>query len=486
MLARLLRPNVVLAAVQGRGCAFCCREKNKRKQKRVIIISHCIEILQTGPFIFYTRNATSALTTKPPTRQDTMSNWTRLCVAFEADSILDVQAIYDELSGHYRLGYAGLYACETHSSLYLQTVAIDARMSPGKVYKICKELGPLKLPQTFKHRNGSLVSEVGVFRAAGGQKGKKAVTPTGTTTMNNINRISNTVLVQICPLGQEDVSHITVQQFNKIFGNSKEEVVRKMKDELSEENYQQIVDEAWEGLQNVLFTRFFEEREAAAKPSDSESEDDSDEAPMMTPSKYMRELNVNGEPIKYDPDRSSEYNKEVKRVMATVSILERNLVEKSVSLPHEFAELLYSSPHNLNVRHPSKAGYIEYFDGKTWVKKGTNEVYRVIEHWERKAKELYLLLKEKHGAEWAGSFSERMASKVFEYSEYRHPCFAAKPLDAYIKRRALLAINNAEERVREVKRKTGKRLRRVLSESDFEARRGTVLRKTTWGHLMGR
>lgn len=432
-----------------------------------------------------------------------MSNWTRLAVVCEADSILDAEVIYDKLSQHYQLGYTGVYDCGGYVSLYLQTTSFTVRMAPGKVFKICKEFGAMELPRTFNHRGGALVSEKGVFRQRGTQKGSKrkaakAVNTTNTNnnitvnnTVNNTvnidNRVSNTFYVQICPLGQEDVSHITVQQFNKIFGDSKEEVVRRMKGELTEDKYQQVVEEAWEGLRNKLYNRFFEERDASSKNiprSDSESEEDSDGAPMMTPSKYVKAVEVNGEPIKYDPDNCSEYNKQAKSTVARISIMEQDLVQKTVSLPYEFAELLYSSPHNLNVRHPSKAGYIEYFDGKTWVKKEAHRVHAVIDNWKKKVKELYLFLKEKHGAEWVGSFSEKMASRVFQYSEHEHPAVATNRLDAYIKRRALLEIDNAEERVREVKRKTGKRLCRVLSESDYDARRGTLLRKTTWEQLM--
>lgn len=412
-----------------------------------------------------------------------MSTWTRLELGFKTDSIVEVQSVYDTLSRHYRMGYVGAFVRDSRLSVYLQTASNSVRMTPRKVFKICKALGALELPRAFKHRDGTLVSEVGVFRAFGRQRGprKQATNPAGKTVNRSDsfnqtdNRVNTNVFVQINKVGEEDVSHITMEQVKKLVGGSREEVLQMMQEKLPKHVYQNIIDEMWQGLRTLLLNKEYEKCEDAGGSSD-------DEAPMMKPSDCM-DLVVGGEPIRYDGNPHSEYNKEAKKKVATMAILERSAVEKRYSLPHQFAELLFASPHNLNVRHPSNAGYIEYFDGEMWVKEGNHKVDMIIGNWQEKAGELLRLLEMRHGSEWVGSFGEHMASTVLKYSKYEHGCFSAKPLGAHVRRCALLAIDNAEERVKLLKRRTGKRLRRVLSESDFDVRGGSLLRSTTWEEL---
>lgn len=351
-----------------------------------------------------------------------MSTWTRLAVRFARDSVFDGPALYEHLGLTYRLGYMGVYDCGTHTSVYLQTAAKDVRMSPKKVYRICREFGALTLPQTFKHRYGVVVSDYGVFRKGGNSK--KEIS-------------ASNARVRIHAVGEEDVSHITMQQLKRVLGGEKSDILQRMRAKLSTAERDRIVDEAWGGLQQMLYAS-----QVCGLDCDEQHHDP--ESPVMTPLKYQA-LGVGGQPIKYDGDPGSEYNTEAKKKVATIAILELSAVEKAYDLPHEFAKLLYANPRNINVEHPTKAGYIRCFNGESWVHKETLRVHDIVETWRKKARESFHLLKAKHGAEWEDTFSGCYAMQVLCFFDYQHPRFLdhAKYLNTRAKRCALLAIENA-------------------------------------------
>ena len=464
-----------------------------------------------------------------------MSNWPKLAVLFASDSILDldVGAIHDQLCKCYKIGYTGLYDRGTHLSLYIQTESKGVKITPAKVLRICKEFGALEtLPKTYKQREGLLVSEMGCFKKPGRQKGSrnKAVNSavdgrvvnnnTTNITKNNHNDHSvtnidnsvtnNTVYVYINPLGEEDMSHITMEQFKKVLGGGKEEIIHSMKTMMSAHDYEQIIEQAWHGLQETLYERQWEEQKseraaaaiaesstepAAQKDSGSDTESDdssndgssSEEDPTPTPFEYEA-IEIDGQPIKYDGHLDSIYNKEAKRKVGRMSILERSAVVKSLELPYEFAELLFENPHNSNVKHSKKSGSIEYVDVKEkgWAAKPTYEVHRIVKNWGDKAKEYCALLEEKYGAEWSNTFDGFYATQVLKMFDYHHPSCSKilKVVDKHVKRCALLAIENSNKKVKRVKSRTGKTMKLVFSESDFEARDKKVLRNTTWAKIM--
>ena len=457
-----------------------------------------------------------------------MSTWIKLAVVFAANSILDLDLrdLRSHLCQYREIGYIGLFDRGSHLSAYIQTVAKNIRMTPAIVLRICKDFGALEqIPATFKQREGILVSEIGLFKKPGRQKGSRnkpvnsAVDGQAGGTVNNnittnntgsfntnthndhsVNNVSNTIHVHINPVGSESMSHITMEQFKKAMGGGKEEIIHSMKTMMSAHDYEQVIEQAWHGLQETLYEKQWGEqlleRSAAADStqsasgSDTESDgssSDGQDDPTPTPFQYEA-IEVNGEPIKYDGQCSSEYNKEAKRKVGRMSILERSAVVKSLELPYEFAELLFENPHNANVKHPKKAGSIEYFDGekKDWAFKPTCEVHSIVKNWGNKAKEYYALLEEKYGAEWTDTFDGFYAAQVLKMFDYHHPCCSKilKFLDKHVQRCALLAIENANKKVKRVKSRTGKSMKRVLSESDFEARDKKVLRNTSWAEIM--
>lgn len=334
--------------------------------------------------------------------------------------------LYERLGLAYRLGYMGVYDCDTHTCVYLQTAAKHVRLSPRKVYRICKEFGALALPRTFKHRHGVVVSEFGVFRKGG-----------------NWRKFYSNAPLEIHPVGEEDVSHITMQQFKRVLGGDKSDILQRTRGELSSADHDRIVNEAWGGLQDMLYASEVSGLESLEALEAVEQDPEAD-SPVMTPLKY-RALGVDGEPIRYDGDPCSAYNTEARRKVATIAILELSAVGKSYDLPHEFAKLLYENPRNINVKHPTKAGFIRCYNGQSWVNKETLRVHDIVKTWRRKARELFDMLKERHGSEWEDTFSGRYATQVLNFFDYQHPRFSdhAKYLGARAKRCALIAIENA-------------------------------------------
>ena len=102
-----------------------------------------------------------------------MKSWARLYVEFAPGSVLDVQSIYNHLCKFYDVGYIGLYDCVTHATAYIQTRAKNVRMTRGKLQKICEQFDVITTPNTFTHRHGKLITEIGVFRYRGPKKGFK-------------------------------------------------------------------------------------------------------------------------------------------------------------------------------------------------------------------------------------------------------------------------------------------------------------------------
>ena len=334
-------------------------------------------------------------------------------------------------------------------------------------------------------------------------------------TTNNIdNSVNQTIHLSINAFGKEEISHIAEEQFKKLVLGSPEQVIDYMKKELPQQEYDRIVNKAWRNLRQPLFEKALAEAESArmsaerdataadaeadAEAADSEStsssEEDSDWEEKMEPAdraNMMEELAynnlvVNGEPIKYDGQPDSAYNKDAKAKVEVIAIAKHSIAVMSYWLPWKFAKLMYDCPHNSNLIHPSNAGYIKYYDGQAWIKQNACDVYMITRNWEKKLGEYFKMLEAKHGAEWAQSFQGWYISEIMRMFDVLHPDFAACEnwTNARVKKEALLLIDNTNERLKAVKRRTGKRVNRVLDGNDFEVRDKKVLRRTTWEELM--
>lgn len=223
-----------------------------------------------------------------------------------------------------------------------------------------------------------------------------------------------------------------------------------------------------------------EDDAASSASSDTDSESDyTGDGPAYD------KVVVNGALIKYDSDPRSEYNKIAKEKVGRISICDLRASAAAVELPAEFAKLLMENVSNCNVLHGKNAGYFEYFDGSMWVKQANNEVDTLLSTWANKIKECFQLLGERHGADFLDSYEADFALNVMVKFKYRHLRKSYKRyMDTQAKRAALFAIDNANSRIKAVQSQTGKRLRRVYSDDEGQARKRKVHRNVVWAELM--
>lgn len=425
-----------------------------------------------------------------------MPTWTRLVVAFKSDAPTpDVDEIFACLRRCYLVGYCGLYESTGQVSLYIQTISKKWRMTPSKVIRILASFGAEGTPRTFKYRNGAVFAEKGEFREAG-ERRKKTVAPPETarssspTTINNISNIHNdhsvnfndnrVINIHINALGSEDVSHIKMEQFKNLFEGSTEEILSRMQEMLPPKTYQQCIESAWNGLQNKLYKR---KCSGEGPPDQAETDTDSDAA--ADDELDYEDVTLYGAPIKYDSNPESDYNRKAKAKVGRISMCNLRASGAAVELPTQFAELLTQNMSNCNVLHPKNAGYFEYFNGTTWVKKATVEAETFVSVWAGKVKECFDLLGERHGDAWLNSYEAMYASIVIgklKCQDFHQDC--KKYMEAQIKRAALVAVDNANSRIKAVESSTGKRVRRVNSKGDDEERKRKVHRNVLWNELI--
>lgn len=448
----------------------------------------------------------------------------RLVVKFVVGTALDLKAVRNSLCRSYRIGYVGLYDCELYISLYVQTASTGVRMTPAKVLKICKKHGEvIEEPTTFGRIEGIIVSEIGHFRRAGHREGSTArgavsAAPTSSTVTKNGTTAKNgntDIYISIHPVGKEDLSHITLDKFKSIIGGDKEELHRHMRAQHESENeYEFVIEKAWQAVHNVLFRKHCEKNHGPPvteqaeqsvadddQPSDKEGKEGS-EYPMNTP-EAMAEMDLDGQPLYYDSKEGSDYNLRIREQVGRVTMLDRYAADKSNDLLHMFGEMLFDNPHNVNVRHTNKSGSFDFFDGQTWRSEDLSKLYIIADNWQVKIREFYHLLEQRHGEDWTDSFHGFLAYKSIEMLRFWHPdCVdhgrsmnaeekkqsiearaKKRSIEAKAKRDALRVIRMANRRVNDIKRKKGKRVRMVLSETDFVARGEKVLRSTSWGEL---
>jgi len=256
----------------------------------------------------------------------------------------------------------------------------------------------------------------------------------------------------------------------------------------SETQYEMVVERAWQKVHSRLFQRHCERHHGPPGDDASSDEDDedgeNDDCPLNPPD-IIAQSPVNGEPMRYDGDEYSDYNRQARERVGAVTMMDLCASVKSYELPHKFAALMFENPHNLNVSHTQKSGFFKYFDGETWSSKNISEFDVIADGWKAKVKQFHVLMGEKYGPEWSTSFMGMFADKTIKMFEFVNPECVVKhrALQANAKKDSLRVIQNAITRMNDIKRRRGKRVRRVLCDSDFETRGKKVLRNTTWGEL---
>lgn len=287
-----------------------------------------------------------------------MKAFGKVCVVFGSSYLLDFDELFRELQASYTIGYAGLFSNLQQSYLVLQTTPKKTYMALGKVTKIFEPF-----VQEFQVLPGvdnkvfgyTLIEERGRFRTRGGKRQLK--TPS---------QLKITYLFTN-PLGEEDVSHITPEQVDRLVG-SEDEVVRYFDRLFDASTKREMMANEW-----GKFRRYSREkvrrwdkqeksslcRQLGIKPV-SESNPDIQEDPGDGDK-------LEAPPV-YDPDSDSEGNVQRKRNLLENIFVEIAPETRKDDFLKEFEILLLENPHNSNVIASTKDGYFKYFDGRRWVK----------------------------------------------------------------------------------------------------------------------
>lgn len=284
-----------------------------------------------------------------------MKAYSKICVVFYSDSLLDFDEVVKELETQYRIGYAGLFS--TPTTLVLQTLPNSTRMAPGKVAKICGkfsegfQLNPVVDPNIFGCR---ALEERGKFRTRGGKRSK-------------VEKLKTTIFLHTNALGQEDVSHITPERFELLLG-SEDEVVDFFDRNYSANSKNMIVEEEWKKFRRFSRrkVRRWEKQEKLRQGFET-SESDSESGTDTIPSRPV-----------YDPDSDSEGNVERKRKLLRNVFIERAPELKKEEFLKDFELLLLENPHNSNIIASTKELYFKFFDGTRWVKAYNKDFFNKV------------------------------------------------------------------------------------------------------------
>ena len=127
---------------------------------------------------------------------------------------------------------------------------------------------------------------------------------------------------------------------------------------------------------------------------------------------------------------------------------------------------------------------MSYYDGKRWQKVGVDNMTQVLENWQKKFAECVEMLEQREGEamteSFQGKFCEEIISK-FQETLVEEPKML-KTLMTQQRREALLTLENMNARFKEVRKATGKKVKRG-SESDGDAKKQKYLKEATWAKL---
>lgn len=291
-----------------------------------------------------------------------MKAYAKICVVFSPDSLLDFEELVREIETQYRIGYAGLFSTLSKTHLVLQTLPNSTRMAMGKVAKICEkffrgfDVQPVVDSNIFRYR---ALEERGQFRTRGGKRSK------------------TTIYLHTNALGQEDVSHITPERFERLVG-SEDEVVDFFDRNYSANSKEMTVKEEWEEFRRFSRrkVRRWEKQEklqglcqelGIKETSQPESDSDSE----------FTSSTISSCPV-YDPDSDSEGNVGRKRKLLRNIFIERAPELKKDDFLKDFELLLLENPHNSNIIASTKDVYFKFFDGTRWVKAYNKDFFNKV------------------------------------------------------------------------------------------------------------
>lgn len=436
----------------------------------------------------------------------------KLVIRFDRESELNVTSIHEHVGTLYDIGYSGLFSCDGYFAVYIQGLHNNIRMAPGKIMKKCQHFGDIESVQKFVNREGTLIREVGCFRKHGRETAQDVINKTKNTgdhinihgdhnTVNNVtnidnsvtNNIDNTVInLHIHAFGEEAVQHITLEQLKKLIGDKEKNIEATKKDLTKNHRYDQVVDDAWKTFRDkqklkidTEKTRKIEEEGSKTSkrageslpPVESDSSGDEEEDEPSFP----------GEPVRFEADSDSEYNKVLRVRVENRAMLHEAGNSRAYDLPHEMAQLFYSNPHNSNIVGSTKSGDVKYFDGTRWIQTTVNQLLEVIiDNWKLKTKETVELLEQDAGEDLTGSFEGDYSSKVIRMFDIEQ--LVTEPnrkwINRWVRKQSLGAIGKSCAELKHAEETTRKRIKRVSGKEAHLKGKPVVRNTTSWDEFV--
>lgn len=298
-------------------------------------------------------------------------SWTRLQIRFDSLLCTDVKEINDEVSRTYPLSYSGKYIHGDRTCVYMQTSSSSVRMTPNKLKKILQKYGSIEFIGPFRDMEGMLDQDIGQIRTKSrktiprnisSQDNNSTNTITGdhnTISANNsITDNSVTINLTINAFGEEDVSHITMEQLDDWIGK-KEDIVESVKDKLGAY--------LTNALKKIVYDKKYEERMGEWEASSEEKRGETSR-PEYNGDEALTDEEVD---ISVDKRIARNYASEMKKIIMS-----------------DFARVLYHNPHNANVHVDRKGGCFRVFNGEKWDSHGMSELCeKVLENLRDKSRE---------------------------------------------------------------------------------------------------
>ena len=253
----------------------------------------------------------------------------------------------------YDMGYMGISEGSAPKILYLQTSSFNVRMVPRKIRRFCEQFGNIVDVSPFLTIPTGVKSEIGEMR----KNGRRSKLPVLSSKRKPGSK-TKTAQNHLNALGEEDISHITVDMLDEMMGT--EEIALQSTNSLYRRHVvSDKVMERWSILRQY-------QRSKGQKTKEHEVHDYSTFDVNAFLEKY---------PLTYDEDSDSEDNIQTRRVLRKELLLQINVLRIYATFIEEFEKLLYVDAENSNVRASPRLGYFEYFEDGHWIAKRVSEDY---------------------------------------------------------------------------------------------------------------
>lgn len=387
-----------------------------------------------------------------------MRTFSNVRVNFSHGSILDFDKMVHDVRRSYQIGYAGLFEVEKGVSLFIQKdVRATTRMALGKINRIFLDHAAIVDVCSFTMCEGKNIESYGTFR-------EEHCKSYGRNTWSTSTR--REIYLHINALGEEDTSHITKQHLEDFVGtedtvvdlfkslpfNFKENHNKRAWASFRRHQRQQVRfwDEQ-ERLQNPDHESLCEKFKINANFSDcEESQEEEDESDVV------KELQPMVEPPTYDPDSDSEGNHAKKRQASRIFCLTNAPHHAKDEFFRHFEKLILENPHNTNIRASTKSGFLQYFDGDSWVKTVKEDFFSVVTT--TRVKKLKEVVSRLHGqlSDFVGSQISVMVRELARV--HASTTFTAWEDHSDTTLDEILAVENMRARLKAVEAKIGKRI----------------------------